>query len=62
MDIEAILRWIIIGVVLLIGASLLGLLIDIGTALLSIAIKVLLVVLVAAIIVRVFESIRTRRA
>jgi prepilin signal peptidase PulO-like enzyme (type II secretory pathway) len=61
MDIEKILRWIIIGVVVLIGASLLGVLIDIGTALLSFALKVLVVVLIAAVIARFFESRRTTR-
>lgn len=56
MDIDKILRWIIIGVVLLIGASLLGLLINIGTALISLALKVLVVVLIVALAARFFGS------
>lgn len=59
MDIEKILQWIIIGVIVLIGASLLGVLIDIGTALLSFALKVLVIVLVVAVIARFFQGTRT---
>lgn len=54
MDIQKLLRWLILGVVILIAASLLGLLIDIGTALLKVALQVLVVVLVVALIVRFF--------
>jgi len=61
LDIRAILRWIIIGVIVLIGASLLGVLIDIGAALLSLALKVLVVVLIVAVIARFFEGRRTHR-
>ena len=61
MDIQAILRWIIIGVVLLIGLGLLGLLIDIGTTLISIALRVLLIVLIVAVVVRVVQGMRTGR-
>jgi flagellar biosynthesis protein FliQ len=59
MDIEKILRWIIIGVVVLIGISVLGVLIDIGAALLSFALKVLVIVLIVAVIARFFEGRRT---
>lgn len=62
MDIDTILRWIIIGVVLLIGASVLGLLIDIGTALLWLALKVLVVVLIVAVAVRLFGGQKTERS
>lgn len=62
MDIEKILQWIIIGVIVLIGASLLGVLIDIGTALLSFALKVLVVVLVVAVIARYLKGTRASRA
>ena len=62
MDIEKILQWIIIGVIVLIGASLLGVLIDIGTALLSLALKVLVIVLIVAVVARFFEGKRTSRA
>jgi len=54
MDIQKLLRWLILGVVILIAASLLGLLIDIGTALLKVALQVLVVVLVVALIVQFF--------
>lgn len=56
MDIEKIVRWIIIGTLVLIGASLLGVLIDIGTALLSFALKVLAVVLIVAVAVRLING------
>lgn len=62
MDIQTILRWIIIGVVILIGLGLLGLLIDIGTALISLALRVLVIVLVVAIIIRVVDGMRSSRA
>lgn len=58
MDIKTILQWLIIGIALLLGLSLLGLLIDIGTALLSTAVKVLLIVLLVVIVVRVVEGVR----
>mgnify|MGYP006914289097 FL=1 len=61
LDIRAMLRWIIIGVLVLIGASLLGVLIDIGTALLSFALKVLVIVLVVAVAARLIEGRRPRR-
>jgi len=61
MDIEKILQWIIIGVIVLIGASLLGVLIDIGTALLSFALKVLVVVLIVAVIARYLKGTRASR-
>lgn len=62
MDIEKLLRWFIIGVVVLIAASLLGLLIDIGTALLKVALQVLVVVLIVALVVRFFDGGRSNRS
>jgi len=56
MDIAKIVRWIIIGTLVLIGASLLGILIDIGTALLSFALKVLVAVLIVAVVVRLING------
>lgn len=60
MNIDTILRWIIIGVVLLIGASLLGLIIDLGTALLKVALQVLVVVLIVALVARFFGNRSTQ--
>lgn len=60
MDIEQIVRWIIIGTLVLIGASLLGVLINIGTALLSFVLKVLVVILIVALVVRFINGAPAR--
>ena len=62
MDIQKLLRWLILGVVILIAASLLGLLIDIGTALLKVALQVLVVVLIVALVVRFFDGTRSSQS
>ena len=60
MDIRTLLRWIIIGVVVLIAINLVGLLINIGGAIVSLTLKVLAVVLGVTLIIRVLEGVRSR--
>lgn len=57
-DVETVLRWIIIGVLLLALASVLGIVIDIGAAILGFALKILLVVFVVAVVLRFLERMR----
>lgn len=56
LDLETVLRWLIYGVLALIGISLLGVLADIAGALLSVVLKAGVVVLVVLFILRLFEG------
>jgi len=58
MDIPDILRWIILGVLVLIGIGIIGLVAEIAVALIAIGLKVLVVVLVGAVVVQLFERWR----
>jgi len=58
MDISDILRWIILGVLVLIGIGIIGLVAEIAVALIAIGLKVLVVVMVGAVIVQLFERWR----
>ena len=58
LDLRTVLRWLIIGVVALIGLSLLGILVDIAGALLRLVLKAGAVVLVVLVIIRVLEGLR----
>jgi len=58
MDISDILRWIILGVLVLIGIGIIGLVAEIAVALIAIGLKVLVVVLVGAVVVQLFERWR----
>lgn len=57
-DIRTVLRWLIFGVLLLIGLSLLGVVVDIAGALLSLVLKAGIVILVVLVVVRVLEGLR----
>lgn len=59
LDLRTVLRWLIIGVLALLGLSLLGLLIDIIRPLLRLILKAGAVVLVVLLIIRVLEEIRS---
>lgn len=58
MDISDILRWIILGVLVLIGIGIIGLVAEIAVALIAVGLKVLVVVLVGAVVVQLFERWR----
>jgi len=58
MDISDILRWIILGVLVLIGIGIIGLVAEIAVALIAIGLKVLVVVMVGAVVVQLFERWR----
>jgi hypothetical protein len=59
LDIRTVLRWLIIGVIALVGLSLVGVLVDIAGALLQLTLKVGAVVLVVLLVIRVLEEIRS---
>ena len=59
LDIRTVLRWLIIGVVALLGLSLLGMLVGVVVNVLSIALKVGAIVLVVLLIVRALEEVRS---
>ena len=58
LDIRTVLRWLIIGVIALLGLSLVGLLVDIIRPLLRLVLKASAVVLVVLLLVRVLEEVR----
>ena len=58
LDLRTVLRWLIIGVVALIGLSLVGILIDIAGVLLRLVLKAGAVVRVVLVIIRVLEGMR----
>ncbi|PSR00466.1 MAG: hypothetical protein BRD51_00375 [Bacteroidetes bacterium SW_11_64_17] len=59
LDLRAIIRWLIIGVIVLLGLSLLGVLINVASALLQVVLKAGAVVLVVLLIIRVLEGVRS---
>lgn len=59
LDIRTVLRWLIIGVIALLGLSLLGVLIDVFGALLQLVLKAGAIVLVVLLIIRVLEGARS---
>jgi len=58
LDIPTVLRWVITGVIALIGLSLLGVLVDIAGALLSFVLKAGVVILIILVLIRVLEGLR----
>jgi len=59
LDIRTVLRWLIIGVIALIGLSLVGVLVDVAGALLQLVLEVGAVVLVVLLVIRVLEGVRS---
>jgi hypothetical protein len=59
LDIRTVLRWLIIGVIALVGLSLVGVLVDIAGTLLQLTLKVGAVVLVVLLVIRVLEEVRS---
>ncbi len=61
MDIQQILRWIVIAIVMIVAICLLDSVLGLVGFLLNIALPVLLLLLVTAIILRFISMLRTRR-
>lgn len=59
LDLRTIIRWLIIGVIALLGLSLVGVLIDVAGALLQVVLKAGVVVLVVLLVIRVLEGMRS---
>lgn len=59
LDLRTVLRWLIYGVVALIGLSLLGVLVDIAGSLLMLILKAGVVLLVVLVIIRLLEGTRS---
>lgn len=59
LDLRTVLRWLIYGVIALVGLSLLGILVDIAGALLSFVLKAGLVLLVVLFVIRLLEGTRS---
>jgi len=60
LDIQQILRWIVTAIVLTIAVVLLGFILNIAGFLLTYAVKVLFVLLLVAIVVRIFGALKAR--
>lgn len=58
LDLKTVLRWLIYGVLALIGLSLLGVLVDVAAALLSFVLKAGVVVLVVLLVIQLLDGIR----
>ena len=61
MDIQQILKWITIAIVLIVAGAVLSVILQVGAVLLKLALKVLLFLLLAAIVLRFVDIIRQRR-
>ena len=61
MDIQQIIRWIVIAIMLLVAVVILGAILNIAGFLLQFAIRALLVLFVIAVILRFFEALKQRR-
>lgn len=59
LDLRTVLRWLIYGVLTLIGLSLLGVLVNVATALLQLVLKAGAVVLIVLLVLRLFEGARS---
>ncbi len=58
LDLKTVLRWLIYGVLALIGLSLLGVLVNVAAALLSFVLKAGVVVLVVLLLIQLLDAIR----
>jgi len=61
MDIQQIIRWIVIAIMLLVAVVILGAILNIAGFLLQFSIKALLVLFVIAVILRFFTALKERR-
>lgn len=61
MDIQQILRWIVVAIVLVVAVSLFSFILKIGAAILGVALKVLLILLLVAIVLRFVGVLQHKR-
>lgn len=61
MNVQQILRWIVVAIVLLVAVSLFSVILKVGAVLLNIALKILLVLLLIAIVLRFIGGAQRRR-
>lgn len=61
MDVQQVLRWIIMAIVLLVAVALLSVILRVGVVLLWLALKILVILLIVAVILRFFSAIKERR-
>ncbi len=61
MDIQQIIRWIVIAIMLLVAVIVLGAILNIAGFLLTFAIKALLILFVVAVVLRFFSVLKERR-
>lgn len=59
LDLRTVLRWLIYGVLILIGLSLLGVLVDVAATLLQLILKAGVVVLIVLLVLRLVEGLRS---
>jgi hypothetical protein len=59
LDLRTVVRWLIYGVLALIGLSLLGVLVDVAGALLTLVLKAGVVLLLVLVVIEVLEGIRS---
>jgi hypothetical protein len=59
LDIQTVLRWLLIGALVLVGLGLLGLLVDVAGALLRLALRVGVILLVVLLAIRLLEKLRS---
>jgi type IV secretory pathway TrbL component len=59
LDIQTVLRWLLIGGLLLVGVGLLGVVLDLASALLRLALRVGVIVLVVLLGIRLLEKLRS---
>ncbi len=58
LDLDTVLRWLVYGVVALVGLSLLGVVVDVASTLLWLILKGGVVVLVVLFVIRLLEGLR----
>jgi membrane protein YdbS with pleckstrin-like domain len=61
MNVQQILRWIVVAIVLIVAVSLFSVILKVGAMLLSVALKILLVLLLVAIVLRFVGVAQQRR-
>lgn len=61
MDVQVILRWIMVAIVLIVAVALFGVILKIAGFLLAYALKALLVLLLIAIVLRFFSVLQQKR-
>ncbi len=61
MDIQQILRWIVVAIVLIVAVSLLSVILKVGAALLAVAFRALLILLLIAIVLRFVGVFQQKR-